>query len=735
MDDEKRLENFIDQLLSINVNYDIELLEKAYLKAEEVHEGQLRKSGEDYITHPMAVALILADLGMDEDTLAAGLLHDTVEDTPYTLENLRADFGEDIALLVDGVTKLGALVYENKEERQAENLRKMFLAMSKDIRVLIIKLADRLHNLRTINYMNESKIRDKCAETLEIYAPLASRLGMYAVKFELEDISFRELEPEAYNKLANEVRLKKEEREATLKEVRQKLDKALKNLPLRYEVTGRSKHYYSIYQKMQQQNKQLDEIFDLTAIRIIVDTVRDCYAVLGIVHTMWKPIPGRFKDYIATPKSNHYQSLHTTLLDDHGEPFEIQIRTMEMHKIAEYGIAAHWKYKEGIKKEDKEEIKLAWLRQTLEWQKDLKDSKEFMETLKVDLFSNQVFVFTPKGDVIELPAGSTPLDFAFKIHSAVGCKCIGAKVNGKMVPIDYCLRNGEIVDIVTSANSKGPSIDWLKIAKTNTARNKIRQFLKRENKGETVEKGKEMLDKYVRRKGYDPQVIIRSQWINKTAKSLNLASSDDLYTALSYGGVMLSKVVVTLLNFYHEDKQLELRRQEKNLQTLEDAAVSSGHKKKTTSGNQTGVTVEGMDDLLVRFSKCCNPVPGDEIVGFITKGRGISVHRADCINVISLPELEKDRLISVEWDQEKDDLAYDVDVQILAEDRKGLFSDISRACEDMDVRISGINAKSSRESIANITMTLCLSNTGQLDKILRILKNVPGVADVYRAIV
>ena len=735
MDDEKRLENFIDQLLSINVNYDIELLEKAYLKAEEVHEGQLRKSGEDYITHPMAVALILADLGMDEDTLAAGLLHDTVEDTPYTLENLRADFGEDIALLVDGVTKLGALVYENKEERQAENLRKMFLAMSKDIRVLIIKLADRLHNLRTINYMNESKIRDKCAETLEIYAPLASRLGMYAVKFELEDISFRELEPEAYHKLANEVRLKKEEREATLKEVRQKLDKALKNLPLRYEVTGRSKHYYSIYQKMQQQNKQLDEIFDLTAIRIIVDTVRDCYAVLGIVHTMWKPIPGRFKDYIAMPKSNHYQSLHTTLLDDHGEPFEIQIRTMEMHKIAEYGIAAHWKYKEGIKKEDKEEIKLAWLRQTLEWQKDLKDSKEFMETLKVDLFSNQVFVFTPKGDVIELPAGSTPLDFAFKIHSAVGCKCIGAKVNGKMVPIDYCLRNGEIVDIVTSANSKGPSIDWLKIAKTNTARNKIRQFLKRENKGETVEKGKEMLDKYVRRKGYDPQVIIRSQWINKTAKSLNLASSDDLYTALSYGGVMLSKVVVTLLNFYHEDKQLELRRQEKNLQTLEDAAVSSGHKKKTTSGNQTGVTVEGMDDLLVRFSKCCNPVPGDEIVGFITKGRGISVHRADCINVISLPELEKDRLISVEWDQEKDDLAYDVDVQILAEDRKGLFSDISRACEDMDVRISGINAKSSRESIANITMTLCLSNTGQLDKILRILKNVPGVADVYRAIV
>ena len=735
MGDEKRLENFIDQLLSINVNYDIELLEKAYLKAEEVHEGQLRKSGEDYITHPMAVALILADLGMDEDTLAAGLLHDTVEDTPYTLENLRADFGEDIALLVDGVTKLGALVYENKEERQAENLRKMFLAMSKDIRVLIIKLADRLHNLRTINYMNESKIRDKCAETLEIYAPLASRLGMYAVKFELEDISFRELEPEAYNKLANEVRLKKEEREATLKAVRQKLDTALTNLPLRYEVTGRSKHYYSIYQKMQQQNKQLDEIFDLTAIRIIVDTVRDCYAVLGIVHTMWKPIPGRFKDYIAMPKSNHYQSLHTTLLDDHGEPFEIQIRTMEMHKIAEYGIAAHWKYKEGIKKEDKEEIKLAWLRQTLEWQKDLKDSKEFMETLKVDLFSNQVFVFTPKGDVIELPAGSTPLDFAFKIHSAVGCKCIGAKVNGKMVPIDYCLRNGEIVDIVTSANSKGPSIDWLKIAKTNTARNKIRQFLKRENKGETVEKGKEMLDKYVRRKGYDPQAIIRSQWINKTAKSLNLASSDDLYTALSYGGVMLSKVVVTLLNFYHEDKQLELRRQEKNLQTLEDAAVSSGHKKKTTSGNQTGVTVEGMDDLLVRFSKCCNPVPGDEIVGFITKGRGISVHRADCINVISLPELEKDRLISVEWDQEKDDLAYDVDVQILAEDRKGLFSDISRACEDMDVRISGINAKSSRESIANITMTLCLSNTGQLDKILRILKNVPGVADVYRAIV
>jgi guanosine-3',5'-bis(diphosphate) 3'-pyrophosphohydrolase len=720
------MEKFLDDLLNINPNIDIQLIEKAYKKAEEFHKGQLRKSGEPYLVHPIEVAKILADLGMDENTIVAGLLHDTVEDTSYSQEDLKADFGEEVALLVDGVTKLGSLVFESKEERQAENLRKMFLAMSKDIRVLIIKLADRLHNLRTINYMSEDQIREKCKETLEIYAPLASRLGIYTMKFELEDIALKQLDPDAYYDLVSQVKMKKQKREEYINKVINEIKESLNELKIPYDITGRSKHFYSIYRKMKYQNKQMDEIFDLTAIRIIVDSVKDCYAVLGAVHTMWKPIPGRFKDYIAMPKTNRYQSLHTTVIGDNGEPFEIQIRTYEMHRIAEYGIAAHWKYKEGVS-EDKEEGKLAWLRQTLEWQKDMNDPKEFMETLKVDLFSNQVFVFTPKGDVIELPAGSTPLDFAFKIHSAIGVKCIGAKVNGKMVPIDHTLTNGNIVEIVTSSNSKGPSIDWLKIAKSSNAKNKIRQWLKKENKSENTDKGKEMLEKYVRRKGYDTQQLLKSQYINKCAKNFNLASADDLYTALGSGGVLLSKTVNMLLEFYQEEKQAELRRKEKAENLVES-------KKKVKKREQTGVTVKGVDNLLIRFSKCCNPVPGDEIIGFITKGRGISVHRKDCVNVISLPEEERQRFISVEWDKQKEDMSYDTDINILAEDRKGLFSDLSRVCEDMDVHIAGVNAKSAKDRIVNITMTLSISNTSQMEKVLRSLRSVPGVSDVYRAI-
>lgn len=720
------MEQFLSDLLQINPNIDIELIRRAYQKAEEYHEGQLRKSGEPYLVHPVEVAKILAELGMDENTIVAGLLHDTVEDTSYSEEELKTDFGEEVALLVDGVTKLGSLVFESKEERQAENLRKMFLAMSKDIRVLIIKLSDRLHNLRTINYMSEEQIRDKCKETLEIYAPLASRLGIYTMKFELEDIALKHLDPEAYYDLVSQVKSKKQQREDYINKVISEIKESLEDLKIPYEITGRSKHFYSIYRKMKYQNKQMEEIFDLTAVRIIVESVKDCYAVLGVVHTMWKPIPGRFKDYIAMPKTNRYQSLHTTVIGDNGDPFEIQIRTYEMHRVAEYGIAAHWKYKEGVS-QDKEESKLAWLRQTLEWQKDLNDPKEFMETLKVDLFSNQVFVFTPKGDVIELPAGSTPLDFAFKIHSAIGVKCIGAKVNGKMVPIDHTLKNGNIVEIVTSSNSKGPSIDWLKIAQSSNARNKIRQWLKKENKSENTDKGKEMLEKYARRKGYDSQQIIKNAYINRCAKAFNLASADDLYTAIGSGGVLLSKVVTMLLGYYHEDKQAELRRKEKIEQAEEN-------KKKQKKKEQTGVTVKGVDNLLIRFSKCCNPVPGDEIVGFITKGRGISVHRKDCINVLTLPEEELQRTIEVEWDKQKDNMSYDTDINILAEDRKGLFSDLSRVCEDMDVHIAGVNAKSAKDGIVNITMTLSISNTGQIEKVLRSLRGVQGVADVYRAI-
>jgi len=721
------MEKFLHDLLAINPGINIELIRRAYQKAEGYHEGQFRKSGEPYLVHPVEVAIILAELGMDESTIIAGLLHDTVEDTSYSVDELKADFGEEVALLVDGVTKLGNIVYESKEERQAENLKKMFLAMSKDIRVLIIKLADRLHNLRTINYMDDDQIREKCKETLEIYAPLASRLGIYTMKFELEDIALKQLDPEAYYDLVSQVKIKKQQREENINKVISEIKESLDDLKIHYDITGRSKHFYSIYRKMKYQNKQLEEIFDLTAIRIIVDTVKDCYAVLGVVHTMWKPIPGRFKDYIAMPKPNRYQSLHTTVIGDNGEPFEIQIRTYEMHRIAEYGIAAHWKYKEGVS-EDREESKLAWLRQTLEWQKDLNDPKEFMETLKVDLFSNQVFVFTPKGDVIELPAGSTPLDFAFKIHSAIGVKCIGAKVNGKMVPIDHTLKNGNIVEIVTSPNAKGPSIDWLKIAQSSNARNKIRQWLKKESKSENTDKGKEMLEKYARRKGYDSQQILKSQYINKCAKFMNLASVDDLYTAIGSGGVLLSKVLTTLLGYYHDDKQSELRRKEKAEQAEEG-------RKKVKKKEHTGVTVKGVDNLLIRFSKCCNPVPGDEIIGFITKGRGISVHRKDCINVLTLPEEEKQRFIEVEWDKQKDNMSYDTDISILAEDRKGLFSDLSRVCEDMDVHIAGVNAKSAKDGVINITMTLSISNTGQIEKILRSLRNVQGVADVYRAII
>ncbi|MEG0392872.1 MAG: bifunctional (p)ppGpp synthetase/guanosine-3',5'-bis(diphosphate) 3'-pyrophosphohydrolase, partial [Anaerovoracaceae bacterium] len=508
---------FLDSIKAINPNYHMEIIGEAYDVAERMHDGQYRKSGELYLSHPMEVAKILAGLGMDESTLVAGLLHDVVEDTDYTTEQLKEEFGEEVELLVDGVTKLGSLVFENKEERQAENLRKMFLAMSKDIRVLIIKLSDRLHNLRTINYMSEKQIHDKCQETLDIYAPLASRLGIYSMKFELEDTAMKYLYSKEYADISSKVSAKKEERQAAIDNVLADIQETLDDLNIKYDISGRSKHFYSIFRKMKYQNKNIDEIFDLMAVRIIVDSIKDCYAVLGIVHTMWTPIPGRFKDYIAMPKPNMYQSLHTTVMGDTGSPFEIQIRTYEMHRIAEYGIAAHWKYKEGVSK-DKEEVKLAWLRQALEWQKDTNDATEFMETLKIDLFALQVFVFTPAGDVIELPAGATPLDFAFKIHSDVGAKCIGAKINGKMVPIDHKLDNGDIIEIMTSPNASGPSIDWLKIAKSSTARTKIRQWLKKENKSDNVEKGKDSLDKYVRKKGYAPREVLKNSNILKVTK-------------------------------------------------------------------------------------------------------------------------------------------------------------------------------------------------------------------------
>ncbi len=718
------MDEFLEYLKGLNPNYDLELIKKAYLTAATMHNGQLRKSGEPYIIHPVETAKILAQLGMDEQTIVAGLLHDVVEDTPYTEEQLTEEFGSEVALLVDGVTKLGNLVFETKEEAQAENMRKMFLAMSKDIRVLIIKLSDRLHNMRTIDYMPPNKIKEKCRETLEIYAPLANRLGMFNMKFELEDIALKHLEPEFYSNLAKQINQRKEEREQQINKIIEQLKGALDKLNIHYEVKGRSKHFYSIYRKMRDKHKQLDEIFDLMAVRVLVDTVKDCYAVLGVVHTMWRPIPGRFKDYIAMPKSNMYQSLHTTVFGDDEHPFEIQIRTYEMHQIAEYGIAAHWKYKEGIKS-DQEEGKLAWLRQTLEWNKDMDDSKEFMETLKMDLFSNQVFVFTPAGKVIELPAGSTPIDFAYKIHSAVGNKCIGAKINGKMVPIDHVLENGNIVEIITSANSKGPNIDWLKIAKSSNARNKIRQWLKKENKSENEEKGKSMLEKYIRRKGYDPQQIIKTQRINRVAKELKFPNVEDLYSSLGYGGTMLSKVLDLLVKFYDEEKQAEL----KKLKEIKNYEHKPSKKKSENTG---GISIKGVDNLLIRLAKCCNPVPGDNIVGFITKGRGVSVHRADCPNITSLPEEERARFIDVEWDIEKQQATFETEVAIVGEDRKGLFSDLSKICEDMDVHITGVIGKSNNDNTASITLTVQISNVNQISQLISRFKSLMGVIDVYR---
>lgn len=714
--------------------YDTTLIGRAYDKAKSLHEGQLRKSGEPYLIHPIAVAVILAQLGMDEETLVGGLLHDVVEDTEYTREMLVDDFGEEVALLVDGVTKLGTLKFDSKEEAQAETLRKMFLAMSKDIRVLIIKLADRLHNMRTIEFMSPPKIIEKSKETLDIYAPLASRLGIYTVKFELEDISLQYLEPQVYEKLKKEVTEKKEQRERFIEDVIEEIRDALDSMSMHYDIYGRSKHLYSVYKKMVLQNKELDEIFDLTAIRIIVDNVRDCYAVLGQVHTMWKPIPGRFKDYIAMPKPNMYQSLHTTVLGDTGEPFEIQIRTYEMHRIAEYGIAAHWKYKEGDQsgKQNKEEMKLAWLRQTLEWQKDLNDPKEFMETLKMDLFSSQVFVLTPRGEVIDLPAGSTPLDFAFKIHTDVGCRCVGAKVNGKMVTIDHTLHNGDIVEIVTSANSSGPSVDWLKIAKSSTARNKIRQWLKRQNKGDDVAKGKEALDKYIRKKGMDPQQVAKSKFLNAAIKELKFNNMDEMYTQIAQGGTTLSRFANQLIDYFNNEQQEEQKKQQRK---EEEFLHSASRDKKSSYRNQDnpGIFVKGASNLMIRISRCCNPVPGDNIIGFITKGRGISVHRVDCSNITALPEQEKSRLIEVEWEDLSADKSYAADIVLQCNDRKGLFSAISRACDDQDVMIEGVNTTHEKKGDMLITLTLMLNSTQQLQKILRTLRNVEGVTHVFRA--
>ncbi|MGB9813070.1 MAG: RelA/SpoT family protein [Thermovenabulum sp.] len=712
------IEKLENKIRSYNPQADLKLIEDAYYFAKKAHDGQHRASGELFIFHPLEVAMILADLELDTATIAAGLLHDVVEDTQYSIEDIEKNFGSEIALLVDGVTKLGKLEFKSKEEQQAENLRKMLLAMAKDIRIILIKLADRLHNMRTLKSMPVEKQKEKAIETLEIFAPLAHRLGISKIKWELEDLAFRYLEPEHYYDLVDKVAKKRREREEHINEMITILKQKLESAGIKADIQGRPKHFYSIYKKMKEQNKTFDQIYDLTAVRVIVDTVRDCYAALGVVHTLWKPIPGRFKDYIAMPKPNMYQSLHTTVIDSKGEPLEIQIRTYEMHKTAEYGIAAHWRYKEG-NKVDEFDKKLSWLREILDWQRDLKDAKEFMESLKLDLFTDEVYVFTPKGDVINLPAGSCPIDFAYRIHTDVGNRCIGAKVNGKMVPLDYKLSNGDIVEIITSSHSSGPSWDWLKFVKSTQAKSKIKQWFKKERREENIVKGKELLEKEAKRQGYDFYQIIKHDFLESFLKKLSMQSIEDLYAAVGFGGISPTQAFQKILDEYKKTIKSEKL-------VIEDKVVQKS-KKQVVS--KEAVKVEGIDNILVKFSRCCNPVPGDKIVGYITRGRGVSIHRYDCPNVQN--NLYKERLIEVKWDTFKEN-SYPVEIEASAYDRPGVLSEVINLIGDMKTTIDAVNARATKNGIAIIDLVLEIKDKQHLENVIQKLKKINGVFEVKR---
>ena len=680
---------------------DISMIEKAYHVADEAHKGQVRKSGEAYIIHPLCVAIILAELELDKETIVAGLLHDVVEDTVMTVEEITEEFGAEVALLVDGVTKLGQLAYDaDKVEVQAENLRKMFLAMAKDIRVILIKLADRLHNMRTLKYMTPEKQKEKARETMDIYAPIAQRLGISKIKIELDDLSLKYLEPEAYYDLVEKVALRKSVRDDYVQQLVGQVKKSIEAAGIKADIEGRAKHFFSIYKKMKNQGKTIDQIYDLFAIRIIVESVKDCYAALGVIHEMYKPIPGRFKDYIAMPKPNMYQSLHTTLIGPTGQPFEIQIRTYEMHRTAEYGIAAHWKYKEasdGKNVQNQEEEKLSWLRQILEWQRDMSDNREFMSLLKsdLDLFSDTVFCFTPTGDVKNLPNGSTPVDFAYSIHSAVGNKMIGAKVNGKLVPIDYVIQNGDRIEILTSQNSKGPSRDWLNIVKSTQAKNKINQWFRSELKEENIVKGKELIAQYCKTKNINLSDINKPEYQSKILHKYGFHDWNACLATLGHGGLKEGQIVNRMLEEYHKDHPIQMT----DADVLE--AVAENKEKAAATPvvrSKSGIIVKGLYDVAVHFSKCCSPVPGDEIVGFVTRGRGVSIHRTDCINIINLSDMERARLIDAEWQQDTEGEGkglYIAEIKIFCHDRKGLLVDITKIFTEREISISGINSKTS----------------------------------------
>ena len=718
---------------------DISLIEKAYKTADTAHKGQVRKSGEAYIIHPLCVAIILAELELDKETIVAGLLHDVVEDTVMTIEEIASEFSEEIALLVDGVTKLGQLSYDaDKVEVQAENLRKMFLAMAKDIRVILIKLADRLHNMRTLKYMTPEKQKEKARETMDIYAPIAQRLGISKIKIELDDLSLKYLEPEAYYDLVEKVALRKSVRDDYVQSLVKEVSKHIENAGIKAQIDGRAKHFFSIYKKMVNQHKTLDQIYDLFAIRIIVDNVKDCYAALGVIHEMYKPIPGRFKDYIAMPKPNMYQSLHTTLIGPTGQPFEIQIRTFEMHRTAEYGIAAHWKYKEAannggtVATTKSEEEKLSWLRQILEWQKDMSDNKEFMSLLKSDLnlFSDTVFCFTPSGDVKNLPTGSTPVDFAYSIHSAVGNKMIGAKVNGKLVPIDYEIQNGDRIEIITSQNSKGPSRDWLNIVKSTQAKNKINQWFRSELKEENIVKGKELIAQYCKAKSINLTDINKPEYQSKVMRKYGFHDWDSALATLGHGGLKEGQVVNKMLEEYRKDHPIQL--------TDEDVLnnVSSENKDKAVpQKSKSGIIVKGLYDVAVHFSKCCSPVPGDEIVGFVTRGRGVSIHRTDCINIMNLSELEKVRLIDAEWQQgaeQGDNGLYLAEIKIFGNNRTGLLVDITRIFTEREIDISSINSKTSKQGVATISISFNTKGKEELSSLIEKIRQVESVIDIER---
>ena len=718
---------------------DISLIEKAYKTADTAHKGQVRKSGEAYIIHPLCVAIILAELELDKETIVAGLLHDVVEDTVMTVEEIASEFSEEIALLVDGVTKLGQLSYDaDKVEVQAENLRKMFLAMAKDIRVILIKLADRLHNMRTLKYMTPEKQKEKARETMDIYAPIAQRLGISKIKIELDDLSLKYLEPEAYYDLVEKVALRKSVRDDYVQSLVKEVSKHIENAGIKAQIDGRAKHFFSIYKKMVNQHKTLDQIYDLFAIRIIVDNVKDCYAALGVIHEMYKPIPGRFKDYIAMPKPNMYQSLHTTLIGPTGQPFEIQIRTFEMHRTAEYGIAAHWKYKEAannggtVATTKSEEEKLSWLRQILEWQKDMSDNKEFMSLLKSDLnlFSDTVFCFTPSGDVKNLPTGSTPVDFAYSIHSAVGNKMIGAKVNGKLVPIDYEIQNGDRIEIITSQNSKGPSRDWLNIVKSTQAKNKINQWFRSELKEENIVKGKELIAQYCKAKSINLTDINKPEYQSKVMRKYGFHDWDSALATLGHGGLKEGQVVNKMLEEYRKDHPIQL--------TDEDVLnnVSSENKDKAVpQKSKSGIIVKGLYDVAVHFSKCCSPVPGDEIVGFVTRGRCVSIHRTDCINIMNLSELEKVRLIDAEWQQgaeQGDNGLYLAEIKIFGNNRTGLLVDITRIFTEREIDISSINSKTSKQGVATISISFNTKGKEELSSLIEKIRQVESVIDIER---